>query len=43
MEEPIQLTLTWLRVGAEPKPYPQSAAALKYKKGMKKHHTSTTS
>lgn len=43
VEELIQLTLTWLRAGADPKPYPQSVAALKYKKVMQNHQTSTTS
>lgn len=32
VEELIQLPLAWLRAGADPKPYPQSVAALKYKK-----------
>lgn len=43
VEELIQLTLTWLRAGADPKSYPQSAAAPKYKKVMQNHQTSTTS
>lgn len=44
VEELIQLTLTWLGAGADPKPYPQSVAALKYKKSnAKNHQTSTTS
>lgn len=48
LEELIQLPLTWLRAGANSKPHPQSATAVKHKKNEKtpnfhnfigKHHT----